>query len=115
MYPTNGKQSGLFPLAGGDVYRRLQDPEADDRSISSTSNETDADEYHSLIDETCRKSSKGGYEQHAGSRASRTIPSTGGNNCSRNRVFLVIIAMFSFITLLLTTVPLGGDKGRVGE
>lgn len=115
MYPTNGKPSGLFPLAGADLYRRLQDPEADDHSISSTSNETDADECHSLIDETYRKSSKAGYEQRAGSRAFRAVPSTGGNNCSRNRVFLVIIAMFSFITLLLTAMPLGGDKGRVGE
>nr|XP_019544960.2 uncharacterized protein LOC109415532 isoform X1 [Aedes albopictus] len=125
MYPINdNQQSVLLSLTGtivpnggegsGDVYRRLQDPEADERSNSPNSNETDADEYHTLIDERCKRSSKK-YEdgRHSG-RGNRSIPMTGGNNCSRNRVFLVIIAMFCFITLLLTAVPLGTDKGRVG-
>ncbi|XP_021710734.1 uncharacterized protein LOC5568339 isoform X1 [Aedes aegypti] len=120
MYSINGnEQSVLLSIPGsdeggngtGDVYRRLQDPEAD---ASSNSNETDADEYHTLIDGRYKKSSKKYEESRHLGRAIRPIPVTGGNNCSRNRVFLVIIAMFCFITLLLTAVPLGTDKGRVG-
>lgn len=97
-------------LAELPVYRRLQDPEADDRSISSTSNETDADEYHSLIDESYRKSKpKLGYEAHR-----RSITSTGGNNCTRNRIFLCFIGVCCFMTVLMN-MPWSAEKGRVGE
>lgn len=95
------------------VYRRPQDPEADERSISSTSNETDADEYHSLIDESYRKTKtkyiRPGYDHNR-----RNVPSTGGNNCTRNRVFLCFIGVFSFMTLLVMNLPWGAEKGRVG-
>lgn len=105
MYTGNGKMPEL------PVYRRLQDPEADDRSISSTSNETDADEYHSLIDESYRKSKpKSGYDHHH----RRSLPATGGNNCSRNKIFLCFIGVFCFTTLLLINVPWGAERGRVG-
>lgn len=104
MYTAGGN------LAELPVYRRLQDPEADDRSISSTSNETDADEYHSLIDESYRKSKpKVGYEQHR-----RSLPSTGGNNCTRNRIFLCFIGVCCFMTVLMN-MPWSAEKGRVGE
>lgn len=99
------------------VYRRLQDPEADERSISSTSNETDADEYHSLIDESYRKSKpKSGYDHHHHHHhnSRRGVPMTGGNNCTRNRIFLCFIGVFCFMTLLLMNVPWGAEKGRVG-
>ncbi|XP_039451236.1 beta-1,3-galactosyltransferase 2-like [Culex pipiens pallens] len=103
MYTAGGN------LAELPVYRRLQDPEADDRSISSTSNETDADEYHSLIDESYRKSKpKVGYEQHR-----RSLPSTGGNNCTRNRIFLSFIGVCCFMTVLMN-MPWSAEKGRVG-
>ncbi|KAL9694076.1 hypothetical protein quinque_013361 [Culex quinquefasciatus] len=103
MYTAGGN------LAELPVYRRLQDPEADDRSISSTSNETDADEYHSLIDESYRKSKpKVGYEQHR-----RSLPSTGGNNCTRNRIFLCFIGVCCFMTVLMN-MPWSAEKGRVG-
>lgn len=105
--------SGLSPELP--VYRRLQDPEADERSISSTSNETDADEYHSLIDESYRKGSKPGKTGYDHHHPKRGVPTTAGNNCTRNRIFLCFIGVFSFMTLLLMNVPWGAEKGRVGS
>lgn len=97
------------------MYRRLHDADPEDRSVSSTSNETDADEYHSLIDETYKKTSKR-YEPGARRPSSGRIPSQNGNNCSRNRVFLFGIILLSFIMLIfLMNISESNEKGRVGS
>lgn len=106
------------------VYRRLQDPEADERHSggSSTSNETDADEYHSLIDdESYNRKGKGprmGIYDHRRSFSTSSFSSGGGggggNSCTRNRIFLCTIGMFCVTTLALMNIPWGAEKGRVG-
>ncbi|XP_058812389.1 uncharacterized protein LOC131676957 isoform X2 [Topomyia yanbarensis] len=110
-------------LSRADLYPRPMpmDPEVVDErsSVSSTSNETDADEYHSLInDEPCKKRTVKRPEQNGlgwGTLAGRTGPkAVGGNNCTRNRVFLFTMVLFCCATLLLMKVPLGNEKGRVG-
>ncbi|XP_055587075.1 uncharacterized protein LOC129739590 [Uranotaenia lowii] len=104
--------------ASGEVHRRLQqDPDADERaSISSTSNETDFDEYHSLIDESQKKSAKA-YAPAAilrvRARGAGNVP-VPGNNCTRNKFFMFCLALFGFATLLMMNLPMNNEKGRIG-
>lgn len=115
MFPMAAASTNGEPGRSANFYRRLQDPEADDRSVSSTSNETDADECHTLMDERCRKSPKAfDVGRQFRNRISRSVPSTGGNNCTRNRIFQVIIAMLGLFTFLLFFFSSGYEKGRVG-
>ncbi|XP_055524830.1 uncharacterized protein LOC129718261 [Wyeomyia smithii] len=93
-------------------------------SISSTSNETDADEYHLLIDDSCKKRSAKRYEFSPVTRRGPTLPglkrgassiSAASFRCSRNRAFLITMVLFGCATvLLMEVVPLGSEKGRVG-
>lgn len=118
MFPIesgSGVRHSTFHAVGvvtnGDVYRRLQEPEGDERSVvSSTSIENDADEYHLLIDESVKKSPRA-----VAAPVGRKVPLTGGNSCTRNRIFVCAIGMFSFFTLLMMNLPLGSEKGRSGE
>ncbi|XP_055615968.1 uncharacterized protein LOC129762027 [Toxorhynchites rutilus septentrionalis] len=97
-------------VTNGDVYRRLQEPEGNERSVVSlTSNDNEADEYRLLIDESVKKSPK-----TMGAPVGRKVPLTGGNSCTRNRIFVCAIGLFSFFTLLMMNLPLGSEKGRSG-
>ncbi|XP_058444076.1 uncharacterized protein LOC131425854 [Malaya genurostris] len=117
-------QSDGSVLSSAELYHRqtpmvLEVP--DERSsVSSTSNETDADEYHSLIPgESCKKRITKRQEQNGklgwnGSTNRAGSEAVGGNNCTRNRVFLLTMVLFCCATLLLMKVPLVQEKGRTG-